>query len=333
MTTLYVDRKGVEIRVDGGALTFYLDNTRIGTVPMAPLSRIVLRGDVQLSASVFGKLGMHNIGVVILSGQKAEPTLFMARPHNDAQRRLCQCQAALSPEFCLNFSRRFISAKLKAQHQLLETKKDTHPDKRYELSKRTEQIKGVLDSVAIATSIESILGLEGAAANLYFQGIAAIAPDGIRFDGRNRRPPKDPLNVILSLGYTLLHSDAVFAIYCHGLDPFVGFYHAPDFGRESLACDIIEPLRPRIDAFALKLFSQQELRVDHFTQKENACTLGKAGRQIFYKSYEAEAESWRKLLQHYIRDLGKQLTGNAFDEEYPSAPDWLNQDDGDSDVS
>lgn len=273
MTTLYVDRKGVEIRVDGGALTFYLENERIGTVPMAPLSRIVLRGDVQLSASVFGKLGMNNIGVVILSGQKAEPTLFMARPHNDAQRRLSQCQAALSPDFCLSFSRRFIIAKLKAQHQFLETKKETHPDKRYDLTKRTEQIKGVLDNVPIATSIESIRGLEGAAANLYFQGMAAIAPDSLSFDGRNRRPPKDPLNVVLSLGYTLLHSDAVQAIYRNGLDPFIGFYHTPEFGRESLACDIIEPLRPRIDAFALNLFSQQELRADHFSQKENACNI------------------------------------------------------------
>ncbi|MFN3612565.1 CRISPR-associated endonuclease Cas1, partial [Tepidimonas sp.] len=99
MSTLYVDRKGVSLRLDGGTLVFEEGGTRVSTVPLAPLERIVLRGDVTLSAAVLGRLGQSGVGVLVLSGRKGEPALFMQRPHYDARRRIQQWQRYQDPGF------------------------------------------------------------------------------------------------------------------------------------------------------------------------------------------------------------------------------------------
>lgn len=90
MNTLFVDKRGIELKVDSNALTVYQDKTRVNTVPLAPLKRIFIQGDVQLSASVLAKLGEYQIGVVVLYGLKAEPTLLMPMIGKDAQRRQAQ---------------------------------------------------------------------------------------------------------------------------------------------------------------------------------------------------------------------------------------------------
>ena len=97
-------------------------------------------------------------------------------------------------------------------------------------------------------------------------------------DGRNRRPPRDPVNACLSLAYTLLHFEAVRMAHAAGLDPLLGFYHRPAFGRESLACDLIEPLRPAVDEWIWQQFSPGPLRPEHFSPDKGACLLGKTGR-------------------------------------------------------
>jgi len=105
MTSLYVDRRRVHLKTAGEALVFYANDARCGTVPLAPLSRVFLRGDVQLSASLPGKLGERGIGVVVLSGRKGEPTMLLGRPHNDAARRVAQYRLSLDADFCLRFAR------------------------------------------------------------------------------------------------------------------------------------------------------------------------------------------------------------------------------------
>ncbi len=152
------------------------------------------------------------------------------------------------------------------------------------------------------------MGVEGAAAAAYFEGLAAIAPPRLKFSQRNRRPPRDPLNALLSLGYTLLHSEAVLALYGAGLDPFIGFYHQLDFGRESLACDVVEPLRVEIDQFALDLFRRETLRVEDFSTTESGCLLGKNGRAKFYAAWETLAEKLRKKLSEQVDDMSAHLT-------------------------
>ncbi len=163
----------------------------------------------------------------------------------------------------------------------------------------------MLAQVDAQESIATLRGLEGASAAGYFEALAEIVPAGLNFHGRNRQPPRDPLNAVLSLTYTLLHAEAVLALYGAGLDPFIGFYHGLDFGRESLACDVMEALRPQADRFALMLFREGTLASGDFTNTESGCLLGKAGRSRYYAAYETRAEYFRRELEQAVRDIAR----------------------------
>lgn len=303
MTSLYVDRRGVVLKADGEALAFYEGGQRVGTVPLAPLSRVFLRGDVTLSSSLLGKFGERGIGVVILSGRKGVPSMLLGRPHNDAARRLSQYALAHNPEACLRFSREVVRQKLISQAFYLAERRDALPQARYALTLVGRKIQGALDSLDSHCSIAALRGAEGAGAAAYFDGFAELVPERLGFKRRNRRPPKDPVNALLSLGYTLLHAEAVLALHGAGLDPFIGFYHALDFGRESLACDIVEPLRVEVDRHMVRLFNDETLRAEDFSQTPDGCLLGKAGRARFYAAWEPAAERIRKGLTDRIAEV------------------------------
>ena len=303
MTSLYVDRRCVTLKADGEALVFYENGERIGTVPLAPLSRVFIRGDVTLSSSLLGKLGERGIGVVVLSGRKALPTMLLGRPHNDAARRVAQYRLSLDGDFCLRFSRAIVEAKLGAQAAFLTLRRDSEPRSRYLLTLSLKRLATCIAAVDEQQSTASLRGLEGAGAAAYFEGFADLLPESLKFSGRNRRPPRDPVNAVLSLAYTLLHAEAVLALYGAGLDPFVGFYHALDFGRESLACDLVEPLRVEVDQHALMLFRSEKLRADDFSRTDSGCLLGKAGRARFYAEWEPVAARLRKLLAESVSDV------------------------------
>ncbi len=134
MSSLYIDRRGVELEADGEALVFRENGERIGTVPLAPLSRVFLRGDVRLQSSLLGKLGARGIGVIVLSGRKAEPTMLMARPHNDAARRIAQYKMSLDTESCLVFARTLVRLKIASQHDFLAARRELDLEHRYELT-------------------------------------------------------------------------------------------------------------------------------------------------------------------------------------------------------
>ncbi len=105
----------------------------------------------------------------------------------------------------------------------------------------------------------------------------------------------------------MLHVQAVHSCHEAGLDPLLGFYHRPSFGRESLASDLIEPLRPAVDTWIWRLFRDRVLRDDHFTVDRGACLIGKSGRRVFYGAWQAESESHQRWLRRNARKLGASL--------------------------
>ncbi|HMZ30734.1 MAG TPA: CRISPR-associated endonuclease Cas1, partial [Thauera aminoaromatica] len=140
-----------------------------------------------------------------------------------------------------------------------------------------------------------------------FHGYTALFAPELDFTGRNRRPPRDPVNACLSLAYTLLHFEAVRTAHAAGLDPLLGFYHRPAFGRESLACDLIEPLRPAVDDWIWRQFNTAQLRPEHFGTDKGACLIGKAGRGHFYAGWEQFAPLPRRWLRQRCARLAAQL--------------------------
>jgi len=307
MTSLFVDRRDVHLQLDAGALVFREHGERIGTVPLAPLTRVFLRGNVTLEASLLGKLGENGVGVVILGGRLGKPSLMLARPHNDARRRVEQTRLSLDAGFCLRFSRQLIDTKLQRQCEWFEQLRERHMHARYELSHAIRLLQQQRQELDKAVTLGSLRGMEGAAASAYFAGLRAVVPDSLQFKSRNRRPPRDPFNVLLSLTYTLANTEVAMALHAAGFDPCIGFYHQLDFGRESLACDLLETVRPLADRFCLQLVGKQILTKDHFSQSGAGCLLGKAGRAHYYSAYEEYSEPLRSAIRHSVDELGQTI--------------------------
>lgn len=314
MTVLFIDRKGLTLRADGAALVLYDGDERVATVPLRILERVCIRGNVLLSAAVLGKLGEQGVGVLVLGGRKREPVLMMPSLRVDVKRRAAQFALAQDTAFCLKMARLWGAAKVGRQLALLEKFAAENESRRARLHNMIETLRTVAAQTERAADIGALRGLEGAAAAHYFAALAVVLPPSLGFSGRNRRPPKDAFNVVLSLGYTMLHFELVRQIYLVGLDPFLGFYHTAAHGRESLASDLLEPVRPLYDEWAAGLFAGGVLRPEDFLMRGEVCEMGKAGRMRFYPAYERAAKEWRPLLYSLcvglLRDLGYAAEGN-----------------------
>ena len=326
MSTLFIDRSKISLEHDAGALIVRDQGQRIATIPLAPISRVILRGSAQLSASVLAQLGQRGIGVIILSARTSQPTLFFGRPHNDASLRVAQSRASLDTDFCLRYASHLVRRKIQGQIDCCEQLRQERPQHNYPLSVALRQLKQPLIDAPHAHSLGTLRGLEGAAANTYFAALQALVPESWGFKDRNRRPPRDPFNVLLSLTYTLAHAEAAFALHAAGLDPCIGFYHQLLFKRESLACDVVEIVRPLVDAFCLQLVAKQTLTADHFSTGSTpgaACILGKAGRSRYYPAYEADfAPAMRAVIKDEIKSLVRRIAPDL-PEPADFQPEWL----------
>lgn len=307
MSTLFVDRRDIALEHDSGALIIRDGGERIATVPLAPITRVVLRGNAQLTASLLATLGERGIGVLVLTGRQGKPSLFFGRPHNDARLRVEQTRRSLQDDFCLAYAQRLVQRKLERQCQWIDAAREHYPAQRYPLSQALRQLQEQLPQIAHTRRLDSLRGLEGAAASGYFAGLRAVVPASLGFHERNRRPPRDPFNALLSLTYTLAHAEAAFTLHAAGLDPCIGYYHQLSHSRESLACDIMETIRPLADRLCLKLVAQQVLTAEHFSQSDAGCLLGKAGRSRYYGAYEEHAQPLRHAVQQEVRSLRKRI--------------------------
>jgi CRISPR-associated protein Cas1 len=188
-----------------------------------------------------------------------------------------------------------------------------------------------------AKNLEELLGIEGNAARIYFGDFAGMikcededrpAPFDFEFAGRNRRPPRDPVNALLSLAYGLLAKDLTIACYAVGFDPYMGFYHQLRFGRPALALDLMEPFRPLIaDSAVLSAINTGMVKRGDFVRAGPGVALKPAGRKAFFRAYELRMDtlvthpifeyrvSYRRLLEIQTRLLARVLEGEI--EGYP----------------
>ncbi len=276
MGTLYLDRKDIELRREGRHLCLYEAGNRSATIPLNVVERVVIRGQATLSTGVLGLLAEEGVGLLVLAGRQGRAAAILhGKKHGDTARRIAQYRWHHDDEFRLPWARRLVALKLKAQARLLRLALQVRPDCRKPLSDAIARLERALTTVDDAARLDRLQGIEGAAAAAYFAGFTLLFPASLGFTGRHRRPPKDPVNAALSLAYTLLHFEAVNACHAAGLDPYVGFYHEPTYSRESLASDLIEPLRPKVDRWVWRLFAERDLRPDWFATEADRCLLKK----------------------------------------------------------
>jgi len=312
MGTLYIDRKELFVKLDGQAIAFYSNNVREGVVPINPLKRVVIVGNVLLETSVLNRLAQEGISVLFLSGKRLNYRgILHGRLHNNGLLRVRQYEKSLLSLFTKEIAVYIVRKKLTSQRQLLIDAAERRHDLRFPLTTAIGILTQVIETIdAKIPEMDTLRGLEGGAASAYFSAYTTMFPESLNFTKRNKRPPQDPVNAMLSLCYTLLHFEMVREIEVIGLDPTIGFYHQFEYGRESLACDLIEPYRPLVDRFIWDFFRERIFTVRDFAMDDEkpGCYLKKTARQRFYQLYEEWAQKMRPLWIEDVRTLARRIT-------------------------
>jgi CRISPR-associated protein Cas1 len=318
MATIYLDRRNLALCVDESRLCIHSPEGGSQSVPLSHVDRVIVLAHTLIDSRVLSSLAEQGSVLSVIS--RRDPALVAtvgraAQP--SADRRVAQYLAYSLPETRFTIARTLLRHKLRTQSALLRKTAAIRPDARHRLLKSARQIDEAREALVTA-SAESLLGLEGSSSAAYFAAYTSLFAPSLGFTARNRRPPRDPVNVCLSLGYTLLHVEAVRAAGLASLDPYIGFLHELHHGRESLACDLVELERSRVDEWLYYAFRDRVLRGEHFRRGETACLLGKAGRRAYYGAFQPVLEAASRRLRHWAQALVRFLNTNSREHLFDS---------------
>ncbi len=315
MLTVYIDHKATRLKVDNQRLGIEGDTRLHRSIPLRQIERIVIGAPLDIPSSALLQLVEHGISLTVIHAHKPEHcAILTGMLHNDAWRRQTQYKIVHNAELCAMYAHRLVRGKLKGQRRMLRHLMHVRQDQRSVLLEGIRRMDAVLLHLAedelIQKDVDRMRGIEGAGASAYFAAFTQVFPPALSFTGRNRRPPRDPVNAVLSLSYTLAYSEAQRMLISVGLDPALGFFHTLDYGRPSLACDLVELIRPAVDHFVWDLFRNETLRPEHFTSNEQGCMMGKAGRSHFYAAWSSILpeilKRTRRITRLWIEELRKQ---------------------------
>lgn len=280
------------------------------SVPLTLIDRLVIAGAVQVDSNLLTHLAERQAALLVIParGYRRSSHLF-GTGHGDAERRLGQYRMVLDRAAAPGWARRFVVLKLAGQLRLLRRIRERRSGLRRPLSQGIEALQNSLREVRLTLGLERLRGLEGAATARFFAAYRVAFAPSLGFQRRNRRPPRDPVNAALSLGYTLVHGDALQAAVRAGLDPLLGFLHETAHNRESLACDLVEIARPRVERLVWRLFAEQTLRSSQFNDDNGAVRLGKAARGRFFAAYEGHAAMHRRWFRRYALQIARAAAG------------------------
>jgi CRISPR-associated protein Cas1 len=317
MSTLYIDRKDCELKIQGKSLVCFFNGKRQRPVPLEILERIVIASNIQLNSQLLIKLADAGIATTFINPRKANQRAMLTGVDSKNPRlRILQYQASLDKKFKQRIAKSLILAKTKNHLRLYQQIQEKRPELRYPITKAVKELQQITQRLKDKDStLETLRGIEGNAAKVAFGAYQHLFADSLEFTGRKRRPPPDPVNVCLSLAYTLTYYRAAHLAYGMGLDPMIGFLHEVQYSRDSLAADLIEPWRPHLEEWVYHLFQQRELRAEHFTKNGSSCLLGKTGRHTFFSAYETQQKILTRAIRLQLRGFIKTLKN-----EYENQP-------------
>lgn len=279
LNTLYITSSDRYLSLDGENVVVLCDKEEVGRIPLHNLEAIVTYGFTGASPALMGACAKRNIGLSFLS----QSGRFLARVSGEERGNvlLRKKQYFLSEdeEASLDIAKSFIIGKLFNSRWVLERATRDHGMRVdvERLKKVSGQLKNSLSAVQLCDSMETLRGIEGEAASLYFSVFDELIlqqKTDFSFKGRNRRPPLDAVNALLSFIYTLLTQMNISALETVGLDPYVGFMHRDRPGRASLALDVMEELRPILaDRFVISLINKRIVSPSGFFHKENGAVM------------------------------------------------------------
>ena len=325
---LYVQEHGARVGITQGRLRVIRRDGDVVEAQLPHTSQVSLFGYAQITTQALHALFRAQVPVSFFTSGG----YFVGTAHGMASKnvelRVAQHRMADRPAVCLKLAAGMVASKIQNSRTLLRRNAGEVDEEALKTLKRQARRAGE------AASLEELLGIEGTAARVYFQAFRSMLKGseagalGFDFTGRNRRPPRDPVNALLSFAYSLLTRDLAVTLATVGLDPMRGFYHQLRFGRPSLALDLMEELRPIIgDSVVVSAVNNGVIGESDFVRSPVSVTLSSAGRKRFLRAYERRMDqlvthpvfgyriSYRRVLEVQARLFSRFLLGEI--QEYP----------------
>lgn len=318
-----VQKNGTRVGISGMTMKVREeDGTKVKEFPLSTVESLSLLGSVQISTQAIHALADRCIPIAYLSAAGRMVAMVDPLDSVSAEIRKAQIKKLDVSAICLELSRALVAAKITNQRTLLMRNHESLP------KGVSSEMKRYAEQVLKAGSVDSVRGYEGHAAAVYFRHFSGIfgGKPALEFNmnGRQRRPPPDPINACLSLAYTMLTHECVAALRLARLEPSIGAYHVSRPGRPALALDLMEPFRPLIaDSVAVSAFNRRELTEGHFMRTAGGCVLTDTGRKVFFSTYARRMAteithpvfgyclSYRRMLVLHARMIAAWLLGEV----------------------
>ena len=322
---VYVQSHRGKIAKKGERLAITKDDDETVYARLAETSQLVVMGNVYITTPTLHELMRRNIPVTWQSYGGWFLGHTVGTGHANVELRTAQYKGSFEDQVCLRLARGWVRAKIRNSRTLLRRNWRHDEDVKPVLT----DLKRLADKAGRTRDLSSLLGVEGAAAARYFQHFTGMLKQGsdtdlFEMNNRNRRPPTDPVNALLSFGYAILTRTWVVVLSATGFDPYRGFYHQPRYGRPALALDMMEPFRPLIvESAVVTAINNGEIRPTDFVRRATGVNLSNAGRKRFIATVERRFSQevthplfgyrveYRRLLEIQSRLLGRFLSGET----------------------
>jgi CRISPR-associated protein Cas1 len=326
MSTVYIIEQWATLHRSDQHLVVMKGEQKIKQLPLFHIDSLLIYGEVQLTSKARTLLLTEGIETGFFSLHGKYYGRLQPFKSKNVLLRVAQYERFHDQNFKLEFSRTIIKAKLRNARSLIMRYQRNYPEQSFACE--IELIEQNLKKLEQANTINSIMGLEGSGTAAYFRAFGQMFRRDLAFTTRTRRPPKDPVNAVLSLGYTLITNEIFHLLEAIGFDPYLGFMHTIDYGRASLALDLVEEFRqPLIDRFTLNLFNNQILKETDFRPVEGeGIYLKEEALKTYFKMYalrlqekfqpdknDAAETTFRELVRRQLDRLSKTL---LFNEPY-----------------
>lgn len=258
--------------------------------PAIKINQVVVLGNGLITPKAMDYLFKNNIDVAYISNSgryrgRLQPPCTQTLPLRRAQYKL-----AGDKNFCIGFSKAIVRAKIKNSLFLL-SKKGQKPVS----SGKSKKLSYIQRQIEKVRSIEMLLGIEGSAAARYFNMYRELLKEDFGFTKRIKHPPPDPINILLSLGYSLLFNFVHSMIHLVGFDPYQGFFHQYKFGHAALASDIMEPMRaPVVDTLVLRMINLRMIKTRDFRKESAKVLLSREGLRKYFEEYDKRLRTKRR---------------------------------------
>ena len=310
MAVVYVKEQGAIIRKHGGRILVEKDDTLLLEIPLRQTDSVAMFGNVQVTTQALSELLDRGIPLALYTRHGRLKGHLVPDISKNVPLRVAQYRTALDEAASLGIAKVVVRAKLRNAGKLLADYRGNYPSDL--LASAYAAVREAGDSVASAADHSELLGREGAAAAAYFAAFAEMNRSELPFDGRRKHPATDPINGLLSLGYTLAMNEIRAVVEGTGLEPHLGFLHKVDYGRPSLALDLLEPFRsPLVDRLTLRLVNERILTAADFGRRmAGGVPAGMAGSVVllpdsfrrYLEAYEAAVNEPRERAPRGLRD-------------------------------